>query len=198
VEQVYFVSDGLVSLVQLMPSGKYSETGLVGREGIVGVLVPLGSSATSHEAVVQIAGTAFRMRADALRRETSQRSAMTDILLRYVQAQFAQIAQSAACNNLHPVGLRLARWLLMASDSAETDNLALTHQLLCMMLGVRRSTVTTELAALKTKGLIATRMGGVTITNRPGLEAASCECYRTVCTEFRRLLGPPIFQDTVD
>jgi CRP-like cAMP-binding protein len=196
VKHVYFVSEGMVSLVQLMDNGKYTETGIVGREGMVGALAPLGASAFSHEAVVQISGVSLRMSADALRIETALRPALRDILLRYVQALFSQVAQSVVCNNQHPVKKRLARWLVMGADCLESKDLRLTHELLSTMLGVRRSSVTTGLAALKAEGLIATYQGGVKIIDHPGLKTASCECYAVVRKEFRRLLGPSIFQES--
>ena len=196
IHHVYFVSEGLVSLVQLLENGKYIEAGIVGREGTVGALVPLGAVAFSHEAVVQIPGMSLRMKADALRIEVAMRPALRELLLRYVQALFSQVTQSVVCNGQHAVHRRLARWLAMAADCVESDELPLTHDLLATMLGVRRSGITEDLAVLKRAGLIATRKGGLRIVDQRRIRAEACECYGTVRSEFRRLLGSSIFQET--
>ena len=196
VKHVYFVSEGMVSLVQLMENGKYTETGIVGREGMVGALAALGASAFSNEAVVQISGTGFRMNAETLRVQAALRPALRDLLLRYIQALFSQVAQSVACNNQHAVQKRLARWLVMGADCVENNNLPLTLELLSTMLGVRRSSVTEGLATLKAAGLVETHQRGVKIVNREGLEGEACECYEHVKQEFRRLMGPSIFQQS--
>lgn len=192
---VYFVQEGMVSLVQLMENGKFTETGIVGREGLVGGVAMLGASAFSHEAVVQISGSCLRMKAGTLRIEGALRPAMRDLLLRYISALFSQISQSVVCNNQHSVQSRLARWLAMGADCIESDELPLTHELLSVMLGVRRSSVSEALMLLKSEGVITTHQGGMTIIDRPALIAATCECYGVVRNEFRRLLGPSIFQD---
>jgi CRP-like cAMP-binding protein len=194
VKHVYFVSEGLVSLVQLMQNGKLTGTAIIGREGMVGALAPLGAAACSHEAVVQIEGIGLRMSAEVLRREMALRPALRDVLFLYVQALFLQVAQSVACNNQHLLQSRLARWLSMAADCTEAEDLPLTHELLSIMLGVRRSGVTQGLAALKSQGLIALRHGGVRIAHRSALRAEACECYGLVSREFRRILGVSVFQ----
>jgi CRP-like cAMP-binding protein len=195
ITHVYFVSAGLVSLVQLLENGKLVETGIVGREGMVGALVPLGAAAFSHEAVVQIEGRGLRMAASILRVEVALRPALRDILLRYVQALFLQVAQSVACNSQHTLRNRLARWLSMAADCTGATDLALTHELMSTMLGVRRSGVTEGVAALKRDGLIIPYHGGVRILDRPRLRNDACECYRAVRQAFDRLLGPEILSD---
>jgi len=195
IENVYFVTEGLVSLVQLLENGKYTEAGIIGREGMVGALAPLGAAAFSSEAVVQIAGSSLRMRASTLRVEASLRPGLRDVLMRYVQSLFAQVTQSVSCNIQHTVPKRLARWLAMAADCAETDTMPLTHELLSTMLGVRRTGVTEGLAVLKKAGLVSLYKGGVRISDPVGLQAATCECYNAVKLEFRRLLGPSIFPE---
>ena len=193
VTHVYFVEEGMVSLVQLLENGEFIETGIVGPEGMLGALVPLGATAFSHEAVVQISGRCVRMKANEMRREVALRPELRDLLLRYVQALFSQISQSVVCNNQHSLQRRLARWLITGSDCIENNDLPLTHQLLSTMLGVRRSSVTDALAIFKANGLIKMHQGGVTIIDRANLQAASCECYCVVRGEFQRLLGPTIF-----
>lgn len=189
IDYVYFPQHGLVSLVHRLEDGGVVQTGLVGSEGMVGALAPLGASAFSGEAVVQIGGPAFRIRAAALRVEVALRPALRDLLLRYVQALFAQVTQSVACNSRHGLHRRLARWLLMAHDFVDLNELPITHEFLSTMLGVRRAGITEGLASLKEAGLIATGRRRVVILDRPGLEQTSCECYGIVAAEYERLLG---------
>lgn len=195
ISHMYFVIDGMVSLVQLMECGKFTETAIVGREGVVGALAILGPSAFSPEAVVQISGSSFRIGAEALRAQAAVRPALRDLLFRYVMALHSQVSQSVVCNNQHSVPSRLARWLAMGADCTESEDLPLTHELLSGMLGVRRSTVTEALMELKKAGIVKTYQGGVKIVCRSALEGVACECYSTVRMEYRRLLGPSIFQE---
>ena len=129
------------------------------------------------------------MQVGAFRDEVSGRSTLLALLLRYVQALYIQVSLSAACNGRHTLPERLARWLLTARDRATSDELPLSHEFLSMMLGVRRAGVTVAVGTLKTAGLIRNSHGRVTIIDRQGLEAASCECYRTVRNEYERLLS---------
>lgn len=195
ISHMYFVIDGMVSLVQLMECGKFTETAVVGREGVVGALASLGASAFSPEAVVQISGSSLRINADVLRAQAALRPALRDLLFRYIMALHSQVSQSVVCNNQHSVPSRLARWLAMGADCTENEDLPLTHELLAGMLGVRRSTVTEALMELKKAGVVKTYQGGVKILNRAALEAVACECYSVVRLEYRRLLGPSIFQE---
>lgn len=189
IQHVYFLQHGLVSLVHRMEEGDVVQTGLVGSEGMVGALAPLGASAFSGEAMVQIGGPALRVRATTLRLEVALRPALRDLLLRYVQALFAQVTQSVACNSRHVLQSRLARWLLMAHDFVDLNELPITHEFLATMLGVRRAGVTQGLTSLKAAGLVDTARRKIVILDRPGLEHTSCECYAIVATEYRRLLG---------
>ena len=188
-EYVYFPETGMVSLILSLEDGSVVEVGLVGREGLVGVLAGLGASRISGGAIVQMVGSAWRMKTDVLRREIGINPTLHQILLRYVQALFAQITQSTACNNRHTLAQRLARWLLMANDCADTDEVNLTHEFLSMMLGVRRPGVTTALRTLRDAGIITARHGHILIVDRKRLQAAACECYRTVKEEYDRLMG---------
>ena len=133
-------------------------------------------------------GSAWRMKTDRLRKEIGISPTIRQMLLRYVQALFAQVTQSAACNSRHALPQRLARWLLMANDCAETNDVKLTQEFLSMMIGVRRPGVTIALRALSAAGKIAAGRGSILILDRKGLEATACECYRTVKREYRRLL----------
>jgi CRP-like cAMP-binding protein len=138
--------------------------------------------------MVQLAGSALRIDADALRREAARSSALSRRLLRFTHALHVQVTQSAACNGRHTLEERLARWLLVTRDRADSNVVPLTHEFLGMMLGARRAGVTVAVGALKAAGLVRTSTGRITILNQAGLEAASCECYRTVKTEYARLL----------
>jgi CRP-like cAMP-binding protein len=178
----------MVSLVQPLENGAMIEVGMIGNEGFVGVPVLLGAETSPLETTVQIPGSALRMQAGAFRDELSRRSTLLGLLLRYTQALHVQVSLSAGCNGRHTLPERLARWLLMARDRASSDDLPLSHEFLSMMLGVRRAGVTVTVGTLKSAGLINNSHGRVTIIDRQGLEAASCECYRTVRTEYERLL----------
>ena len=188
-EYVYFPESGMVSLILSLEEGHVVEVGLVGNEGIVGVLAGLGTSRISGEAIVQMAGSGLRMKTDVLREEMGVNPSIRQMMLRYVQALFCQITQTAACNARHPLPKRLARWLLMANDCTLANEVNLTHEFLSMMLSVRRPGVTLALNELKDPGIIATGHGRIGILDRKRLEATACECYGTVKAEYARLLG---------
>jgi CRP-like cAMP-binding protein len=189
IDHVYFPQEGMVSLVQPLDNGAMIEVGMIGNEGLVGVPILLGADSSPLEAMVQMPGSALRMQASALREEVGRRPALLAVLLRYVQALHIQVSLSAACNGRHTVPERLARWLLTAHDRASSDQLPLSHEFLSLMLGVRRAGVTVALGTLKAAGLVRNTHGQVDVIDRPGLEAASCECYRTVREEYARLLS---------
>ncbi len=188
-DSVYFPETCMVSLILVLEDGAAIEVGLIGREGLVGVLAGLGASAISGEAIVQMSGSALRMPTRILREEMGLNSALRQMLLRYVQALFSQISQTAACNARHALPQRLARWLLLARDCAETNELMLSHEFLSMMIGVRRAGVTVALSELKRNDIIASSRGRIVILDQKRLEASACECYRTVKLEYDRLLG---------
>jgi CRP-like cAMP-binding protein len=188
IEHVYFPLEGMVSLVQPL-QGAMIEVGMIGNEGFVGVPVLLDADTSPLEAMVQIPGSALRIEASAFREQAGRGTALSGLLLRYAQALQVQVSLSAACNGRHPLPERLARWLLMARDRAPSDELPLSHEFLSMMLGVRRAGVTVALGTLKAPGLIRNTHGRVTIIDRHGLEAASCECYCILRSEYERLFG---------
>jgi len=189
VSHVYFPNRGTVSVIAAFADGGGVEVGLVGNEGVFGINVVLGSVTTPHEAIVQLSGDGMRASSDVLRREFKRGGQLQDLLLRYTQAFIVQIAQTAACNKVHPLDGRLARWLLMTCDRATGDELELTHEFMAFMLGTRRAGVTEAAGRLQDAGLIRYRRGRVTVLDRRGLEAASCECYPIVKKEFDHLLG---------
>jgi CRP-like cAMP-binding protein len=188
ITHVYFPQDGLVSMVQRLADGAVVEVGLIGREGFVGIPAILGARSGTTEANVQIKGSALRITTKALREATQRNKQLNSLLLGFVHAFSLQVTQTAACNSLHDLQQRLARWLLSASDRYGSEELALSHEFLSMMLGSRRASVTIGLGLLRRGGHIATAHGRIKIVDRRALEKVACECYRTVRDEYRRLL----------
>jgi CRP-like cAMP-binding protein len=191
-EHVYFPTRGLISLVATMHDGASVEVGMIGKEGMFSVSAILGDDRPSQRAMVQLAGTALRVPVRLVRQETRTSTAFQSLLLRYAQVTMTSAAQTAACNRLHLLEQRCARWLLSAHDRAESDTFRMTHEFLAMMLGVRRPGVTVAVQALQASGVMSYNHGTMTILDRKSLEAAACECYRFVQDEFVRLLGQPV------
>ncbi|MDT5294803.1 MAG: hypothetical protein QOJ76_1683 [Acidobacteriota bacterium] len=189
VTHIFFPNRGTVSVVSVFADGSSVEVGMVGNEGLFGISALLGSIASPLEALVQLPGDALRVRADLLKREFKKCGGLHDIVLRYTQAFIIQIAQATACNRVHHIEGRLARWLLMCQDRAMSNELALTHDFIATMLGIRRPGVTETAGALRAAGLIKYTRAHITIIDRAGLEAVSCECYPVMKQEFDRLLG---------
>jgi CRP-like cAMP-binding protein len=171
-----------------MRDGSTVEIGVVGPEGMVGIHALLGIESTPNESMVQVPGDGMRIRIGTLLDEFRRGGALQDLTLRYLYAFMMQISQTAACNRLHTVEERLARWLLMCHDRVEGDELALTHDFLAMMLGVRRAGVTGAAVALQAEGYIRYSRGHVTVMDRKALEEFVCECYAAVKAEFDRAL----------
>jgi CRP-like cAMP-binding protein len=186
---IYFPTTSLASLVAVLEDGSTVEAGAVGREGMVGVPVILHAGTTPMQTLVQIAGDSYRIDAAIVLAEFEKRGALHGILTRYVHTLFVVASQSTACNRKHGVEARLARWLLMSSDGIGSNQVAITQEFLAVMLGVRRSGVTEAALKLQATELIRYSRGLVEITNRPGLEAATCECYHVVKREYERLFG---------
>ena len=192
IEHVYFPREGcVVSIVSLTPDGSAVETATVGREGMVGLPVFLEADHATARAFCQMAGDAFRLRADVLRRELASGGKLRSLLGRYTQAYITQVAQTSACNRLHTMRERCARWLLHVHDRVGADQFALTQRFLSQMLGVRRATVTEAAQALHQAGLIDYVHGHVVIRDRCGLERASCQCYAIIRRDCERLLLGP-------
>jgi CRP-like cAMP-binding protein len=189
ITHVYFPNSGTISIVSSFADGETVEVGMVGNEGMFGVCVFLGSISTPLLAQVQLAGDGLRMRAEMLKKEFSMGGQLHDLLLRYTQAFITQIAQTAACNRAHGVDSRLSKWLLMCEDRSHSKELELTHEFIGTMLGARRAGVTIAAGRLQKAGLISYKRGHITIIDREGLEAVSCECYPIVKKEFARLLS---------
>ena len=185
---VYFPTTAIVSLLYVLENGASAEIAVVGREGIVGVSLFMGGGSTPSRAVVQSAGTGFRLKARVLTEEFNRAGPVLHLLLRYTQALITQMAQMAVCNRHHSIDGQLCRWLLLSMDRLEGDNLVMTQELIANMLGVRREGVTEAALQLQTAGLIRYARGHITVIDRPGLELRTCECYEVVRQEYARLL----------
>jgi CRP-like cAMP-binding protein len=185
---VYFPTTSILSLLYVMEDGASAEIAIVGNEGILGISLFMGGESTPSRAVVQSAGHAFRLKAALLKNEFGRFGPTMHLLLRYTQALITQMAQTAVCNRHHSVDQQLCRWLLLSLDRLQTNELSMTQELIANMLGVRREGVTEAAGKLQDVGLISYRRGRITVLDRPGLEARSCECYQVVKTEFDRLL----------
>jgi CRP-like cAMP-binding protein len=190
---VYFPEQGYASMLATLREGDAAEVGMVGREGMLGVPIILGTDRSNLEAVVQGEGRALQVDADVIRHVVDENPAIRALLLRYAMAFSVQVTMTAACNNRHVVNQRIARWLLMADDRiGGSGDFAMTHEFLALMLGVRRSGVTVAAGALQKAGLIRYEHGRMHVTDRTGLEAAACECHLVANREYERLLGSPI------
>ncbi|MFT8246186.1 Crp/Fnr family transcriptional regulator [Roseomonas sp. BN140053] len=187
---VYFLQTAWGSMIATLEDGDGAEVGLIGHEGVVGLPVILGDDRDDLEAMIQNPGTALSMSAAALRDEMARDPALRALLLRYALVHHGQVSRTAACNGRHYTEQRLARWLLMAHDRSQGDEFPMTHELLALMLGLRRSGVTVAAGALQKAGLIRYERGRITITDRSGLENATCECYGVTRRALDRLLGP--------
>lgn len=183
----YFMEQGMASVVITLASGDTVEVGVIGIDGIVGIPILLGTSSTPGRTFVQIAGAGFRIEASVLKEEFERPGVLRQHLQRYIQGYLAQAAQTAACNRLHGIEERLARWLLTCHDRINSDVLRLTHDFLAQMLGAPRTTVTLAAGLLQRADLISYSRGVVKIKDRKTLEQNACECYQIVRDEFRRL-----------
>jgi CRP-like cAMP-binding protein len=173
----YFLNNGMTSILTVLTEGKSVEVGLTGRDGFVGLPLIVGFSSGPTQAVVQIAGSAFRIPARGIAPLVRQCPVLANRLQRYVQMLGMQGTQVAACNRLHEVDERLARWLLMCQDRIGSDFVPLTQEFLAHMLGTRRASVTVAAGILQKAGLITYSRGHVNIVDRRQLESATCECY---------------------
>lgn len=190
ISHAYFPETAVLSLVSTMQNGATVEVGTAGCEGMAGLSVLLAEDVSTVRTLAQIPGAAERMAVEEFARLARAPGVFHRTLLRYTQAFMTQVAQTAACNGAHLVEERCARWLLMTHDRVQGDEFPLTHEFLAFMLGVRRAGVTVAMRALQDAGLVQYTRGRVSIVDRAGLEAASCECYQVVRAHFERLLPP--------
>jgi CRP-like cAMP-binding protein len=188
IEYVYFPTSGCVSMIHAAPEGSV-EVGTIGFEGFVGVPVLLHANSEPTRALVQVRGDGYRITADAFRRVTLESKHMERTFLRYALALFNQVAQSVACNRLHSLEQRCARWLLITHDRVEGDEFKLTQEFLSYMLGVHRPAVTLAAGILQEAGFIRYSRGTIVVTDRTGLEGASCSCYQATRDNYALLAG---------
>ena len=183
----YFPTTAIVSLLYLTQEGASSEIAVIGNDGVVGISLFMGGNATPNRAIVQSAGEGYRLRAQVARAEASRTGPVLNVLLRYMQAMIAQVAQTAVCNRYHSIDQQLCRRLLAGLDRVNCDELAMTQQLLASLLGVRREGVTAAALKLQTAGVIRYNRGHIEVLDRPRLEQRTCECYAAAKKECNRL-----------
>jgi CRP-like cAMP-binding protein len=177
IEHVYFLDEGITSVVATTPQGRRIEIGIIGSEGLIGMPVLLGLDRTPHACFVQMPGAGLRIRADDLRATTAASATLQQHLLRFVHAFTVQMGQTALANASYLIDERLARRLLMCLDRVDGDDLAATHEFLSLMLGVRRAGVTEALQSLEDRGIVLTRRGQVRVVDRAKLEAVAGDSY---------------------
>jgi CRP-like cAMP-binding protein len=193
----YFPTTCIVSLHYVMESGASAETASVGNEGMVGVSLFMGGNTTSSSAVVQTAGSAYRLERRILKQEFDLANALQKLLLRYTQALMTQMTQTSVCNRHHSIEQQLCRWLLLTLDRLSTNDLVMTQELVASMLGVRREGITEAAGNLQRAGYINYRRGHISIVDRNGLEAHTCECYAIVKKEMNRLLSDKLYRQNI-
>jgi len=187
---IYFPTDSIVSLLYVLENGSSAEICVVGNDGVIGVSLFMGGETTTSRAIVQSAGSAYRLSGRRLKLEFERQGETMHILLRYTQALITQMAQTAVCNRHHTVDQQLARWLLLSLDRLQDNKLTRTQELIADMLGVRREGVTDSAGKLQKLGVITYSRGTIQVLDRRRLEHLSCECYGVVKKETDRLLPP--------
>jgi len=188
-QHVYFPTTAIVSLLYVMESGASAEIAGVGNEGVLGISLFMGGNTTPSSAVVQTAGHGYRLKAALLIKEFQRFGPTMYVLLRYTQGLITQMAQTAACNRHHSIEQQLCRWLLLTLDRLPTNDLVMTQELVASALGVRRESITDIAGRLQRAGFIRYRRGHISVLERSGLEAGTCECYAVVREELRRLMS---------
>ncbi len=187
---VYFLENGVASVVNTMKNGSATEVGTIGNEGFVGLPILMGDDRAPMGVYMQVAGSGVRIKTKDFNAALLESASFSTAMLRCGHAFVNQMAQSAACVTFHGLEQRCCRWILMTHDRMQCDDFVLTQEFLAMMLGVRRAGVTVAAGALKRAGLIRYARGKVTILDRTGLERRTCECYAVTAKEYDRLLGP--------
>jgi CRP-like cAMP-binding protein len=180
IDFAYFLNDGMTSLVALSADGRSVEVGIVGKEGMVGMSITVGLVRGTFRAIMQMSGNGSRIRSEILQEVLPCASTLRLELSRFALMHGMQVAQLAACNRLHEIEQRLARWLLMCQDRVDAPVLPLTHEFLAQMLGTGRPSVSLAAGVLESAGLIENMRGTVKILNRKSLEQAACECYGVI------------------
>jgi CRP-like cAMP-binding protein len=185
---VYFPTDSIISLLYVLENGASAEIALTGSEGVVGISLFMGGETMPAQAVVQSAGSAYRLKAAVIKKEFARAGELQHALLRFTQAVITQMALTAVCNRHHSVDQQLCRWLLLSLDRLRSNQLEMTQELIANMLGVRRVGVTEAAGKLHAAGLINYHRGHIVVLDRGRLEKRVCECYAVVRREYDRLL----------
>jgi CRP-like cAMP-binding protein len=186
---VYFPTDSIISLQYVMENGASTAILVVGNEGLMGITLFMGGESTPSRSLVQSAGHAYRLPRKRVKDEFSRHGQLLELMLRYTQALITQISQTAVCNRHHSIDQQLCRWLLLSMDRLSGSHLTMTQEFIGNMLGVRREGVTQSASKLQQLGVISYKRGLITVLDRPGLEAACCECYEVVRKETDLLLA---------
>jgi CRP-like cAMP-binding protein len=189
IDYAYFPESGMISVISTMSNGDSIEVGTIGREGMSGAVALMGAESTPYRYFIQADGEAHRIEIEHLRKLVEKHQELRDLILRYETTFLTQSMQCAACNGLHTVQQRCCRWLLMARDRSDSDEISLTHEFLALMLGVRRASVSEVLGPLQEEGLVSTSRGRITIVDRVGLEKGVCECYGMIVKQHNSVLG---------
>ena len=184
----YFPESGMISVVAVMKDGSSIEVGTIGREGMAGGVLLMDVDRVPHRYFIQVNGQAQRIDAAVLKKQAERHPELQRLILRYEAALLAQSMQCIACNGLHNVEQRCCRWILMARDRSDSNEIFLTHEFLALMLGVRRASVSDVLGPLQEANLVRSARGLITVLNREGLEKGACECYRVIADQQRLLL----------
>jgi CRP-like cAMP-binding protein len=192
IEFAYFLNQGLASLVVLTSDGRSVEVAIVGREGVVGMPLAVGLHRGPYRSIMQIPGTGVRIKSELLEERLQEMPELRLVMNRFVLVQGLQIAQIAACNRLHEIDQRLARWLLMCQDRVDSELLPVTHEFLAQMLGTGRPSVSLAAGMLQKSGTIDNTRGTVRILNRAQLESAACECYKAIQQFNKTLIRPSV------
>jgi CRP-like cAMP-binding protein len=188
---IYFPTDSIVALLYALENGASAEIALVGNDGAIGISMFMGGESTTSRAVVQSAGSAYRLTGTRLNREFERHGELMHILLRYTQSLITQMVQTAVCNRHHSVDQQLCRWLLLSLDRLASNQLVMTHELIATMLGVRREGISDAAGKLQKQGVIRYSRGRISVLSRSKLEELSCECYSAVKKETDRLRSLP-------
>jgi CRP-like cAMP-binding protein len=190
VNYLHFPTSGIISLIYALEDGSFSETALVGDEGMVGISIFMGGESMPSSTEVQSPGKAYRLSRKVMKREFALGGELQHLALLFTQAMICQTSQTAVCNQHHSLDQQMCRWLLMSIDRLHSNELVITQQMIGRLLGVRRESVTQTVGQLQKDGLIERGRGRITVVNRPKLEKRACECYAAVKDEYKRLLPP--------
>lgn len=188
IDSVYFITDGIASVLSVMIDGTAVETATIGREGMIGIAAFHGVDLTPEQAMMQVSGKGYRLDANTFRELLPKLPALTSLLHRFSVVMFTLAAQNSGCNRKHSIEQRCCRWLLMVHDRLDRDTFDLTHDFIAQMLGVRRASVTETLGLFEKRGLIEMGRGRIKVLDHNGLERCCCECYGVIQNTVARLL----------